>query len=96
MPDPARLISRSVAAAERECGSVIQARRKILTVTAACRYWLGSGDPADDWWLDELWLAACAEAQVSTSPVPSRQESDHGDRSAEASGPGESTGEKGA
>jgi hypothetical protein len=31
--------------AEREFGSVTRARRKILAVVGACRYWVGTGDP---------------------------------------------------
>ena len=52
-------------------------------------------ESADDWWLDELWLAACAEAQVFLSEAPGRKAGDHGNRST-SSGQGRAgTGEKG-
>ena len=96
MPDPVRLIRRSVTSAERELGSAVAARRRILAVAATCRYWLGTGDPAEDWWLDELWQAACAEAKVTMSPTTHRQESDHGDRSTRSGKTAGTAREKGA
>ena len=93
MPDPVRLVRQSVAAAEREYGSVHLARRKILAVVGACRYWVGTGNPADDWWLDELWLAACAEAQVPMLEAPGRKDNRHGNRSTSSGETGAGTGE---